>query len=70
MTRRGRGAEGKWGQVWAGFQEELVFISPVGVFPEVGPGGQWDSEASSLLFPPCLGPRFAKGGTDAGLQLM
>lgn len=58
----GGGAEGQWGLVWAGSQEALVFISPLGVFPEVRPGGQWDSEASSLLSSPWLGPRMAVTG--------
>ena len=40
-----------------GSQEEIVFTSPVGLFPEVRYSGQWDSEASRQLSLLWLGPR-------------
>lgn len=42
-----------------GSQEELVFTSPVGFFPEVRCGGWWDFEAPRLLSPSPLRPRMA-----------
>lgn len=48
----------------------MVFTGPVGLFLEVQPGGQWDSEASRLLSPPWLGPRTAMIGWQKVEQLL